>query len=165
MSFLKNIADAVLPAESVEVPVINHFNLQRYLGQWFEIARIENRYERDMYRVAARYERDADGSIRVINSGYDSKTGMRKESVAKAKQGDAPNRLKVYFIPMIYGRYQVAWIDPDYSLALVAGGTKDYLWILSRSPHCSMPELEPLLRYARKLGYDTNRLIYTQAGM
>ncbi len=139
--------------------------MKRFTGKWFEIARLENRYERGLRRVTAQYELNEDGTLRVTNSGYDLKSGERKEAVAKARPGEAPNRLKVYFIPVIYGRYQVAWIDEDYSRAVVAGGTKDYLWLLARTARLSAQELQPMLNCAEALGYDTSELIYTQGYM
>ena len=74
--------------------------------------------------------------------------------------GDAPNHLKVYFVPLVYGRYEVAFLDENYTRAVVSGGSLNYLWLLARSPQLKDDELQPMLHCAEKLGYDTSRLIY-----
>lgn len=89
-----------------------------------------------------------------------TQTKERKEARARAVAGDAPNHLKVYFVPLVYGRYEVAFLDENYTRAVVSGGSLNYLWLLARSPQLKDDELQPMLHCAEKLGYDTSRLIY-----
>ena len=76
---------------------------------------------------------------------------------------DAPNHLKVYFVPLVYGRYEVAFLDEDYSRAVVSGGSLNYLWLLARRPQLDDGELQPMLHCAEELGYDTSQLIYSNS--
>lgn len=163
MSVLQTIFTSLFPGRSVKTPPMPDFNLERYLGEWHEIARLENWFERGLSRVTARYERREDGSVSVINSGCDVRTGERREAHARAVVADAPNHLKVYFIPLVYGRYEVAFLDEDYSRAVVSGGTLGYLWLLARKPQLEDAELRPMLRAAQELGYDTSQLIYSNS--
>ena len=160
MSMIQTIVTSLFHGHSVKTDPMPDFNLERYLGEWHEIARLENWFERGLSRVLARYDLREDGSISVVNSGYDVRTGERKEACARAVAGDAPNHLKVYFVPLVYGRYEVAFLDENYTRAVVSGGSLNYLWLLSRSPQLKDDELQPMLHCAEKLGYDTSRLIY-----
>ena len=160
MSMIQTIVTSLFHGHSVKTDPMPDFNLERYLGEWHEIARLENWFERGLSRVLARYDLREDGSISVVNSGYDVRTGERKEVCARAVAGDAPNHLKVYFVPLVYGRYEVAFLDENYTRAVVSGGSLNYLWLLARSPQLKDDELQPMLHCAEKLGYDTSRLIY-----
>lgn len=115
-----------------------------------------------MQRVVAHYSLRPDGKIDVLNRGYLPSQNRWKEAKAIARQTSAKNHLKVYFIPLIGGRYQVAYVDPDYSIAVVSGGNLRYLWLLSRTPHPSTEQIDTLLNEARKLGYDTSLLTYPE---
>lgn len=163
MSILQTIVTSVFHGHSVKTPAMPDFNLERYLGEWHEIARLETWFERDLRNVTARYDHGEDGSIAVTNSGYDLRTGQRHEAHARAKLGDAQNHLKVYFIPLVYGRYEVAFIDENYSRVVVSGGSLEYLWLMAREPHLEDAELEEMLHSAQSLGYDTSLLIYSSA--
>lgn len=161
MSILKTILTSILPGHSVAVPPMPDFDVQRYLGDWYEIARLDNWFEKGLRKVYARYVLNPDGSISVTNGGYDAITGERREARARAVPGKVPNSLKVYFVPLVFGRYEVAFLDADYSRAVVAGGSLDYLWLLARAPQIDDNALQPMLQAARALGYDTDKLIYT----
>ena len=154
MSMIQTIVTSLFHGHSVKTDPMPDFNLERYLGEWHEIARLENWFERGLSRVLARYDLREDGSISVVNSGYDVRTGERKEACARAVAGDAPNHLKVYFVPLVYGRYEVAFLDENYTRAVVSGGSLNYLWLLARSPQLKDDELQPMLHCAEKLGYD-----------
>lgn len=147
-------------ATSVKVPVISDFNATHYLGRWHEIARLDHIFERGLEQVTAEYTLREDGKIGVINRGFDTKKGEWKEAHAYAVQTRTPNYLKVYFIPLIAGKYRIAYINPTYTLSLVSGGNLSYLWILARTPQITPQELEQMLRLAQKMGYDTSKLIY-----
>ena len=160
---IQTILTSLFQGHSVKTEPMPDFNLERYLGEWYEIARLENWFERGLSKVFARYDRREDGSVTVMNRGYDVRTGKWKEARARAVVGDAPNHLKVYFVPLVHGRYEVAFLDEDYTRAVVSGGSLKYLWLLARTPQLKDDELQPMLRCAEKLGYDTSRLIYTHS--
>lgn len=163
MSIIQAVGRLLFSGHMVQTASMSNFDLKRYLGEWHEIARLENWFERGMNRVRARYDLRDDGSIAVTNSGYDIRSGERKEVKARAVTGDAPNHLKVYFVPLVYGRYEVAFVDEEYSRAVVAGGTLNYLWLLARKPCLEEEEMLPMLRCAEGLGYDTSLLIYSDS--
>ena len=163
MSIIQTIVTSLFHGHSVKTDPMPDFNLERYLGEWHEIARLENWFERGLRKVLARYDHGENGTISVTNSGYDVRTGDRKEAHAKAVVGDAPNHLKVYFVPLVYGRYEVAFLDEDYSRAVVSGGSLNYLWLPARTPQLRDEELQPMLHCAEELGYDTSQLIYSNS--
>lgn len=142
-------------------PVAN-FDLQRYLGKWYEIARLDHKFERGLEEVTATYSLNDDGSVKVTNSGVSTKTGERDLAVGKAKfvgRSDV-GHLKVSFFGPFYGSYVVYELDKqDYNYALVAGPSRDYMWILSRTPKMDSQQYDDLLAVARRFGYDTNELI------
>ncbi|WKZ65275.1 MAG: lipocalin family protein [Flavobacteriales bacterium] len=143
---------------------VRPFAVDRYLGLWYEVARLDHSFERGLEQVTAQYDRNADGSIRVLNRGYDTAQGRWKEATGKAKLAGAADegRLKVSFFGPFYGGYNVVALDADYRHALVVGNSTKYLWILSRTPE--LPE-EARVRYlalARELGCDPDALIWVR---
>lgn len=144
---------------------VSPFNQAKYLGKWYEIARFDFKFEKDLNQVTANYSLNDDGSIRVQNRGYHVVDKVWKESIGKAKVLDkAKNeaRLKVSFFGPFYSGYNVIAIDKDYKYALVAGNSLKYMWILSREK--SIPEdiKTQYLTQARALGYNTDELIWTE---
>ncbi len=144
---------------------VKPFDQQRYLGKWYEIARLDFKHERNLNQVTAEYSLNEDGSIRVQNRGYDYVKEEWKESVGKAKSLDTDKkegRLKVSFFGPFYSGYNVVAIDPDYKYALVFGDSLDYMWILSRTT--SIPEdiKKDYLEKAKAIGYDTDKLVWTE---
>ena len=145
------------------VPV-KPFDLARYQGTWYEVARYDFRYEKNLDNVTAQYTLKGDGRVEVRNRGRDTSSGKWKESLGKARpRGDgADGRLKVSFFGPFYSGYNVIAIDTEYRYALVAGDNLKYLWILSRSPHIPLQIRQSYLTQAHTLGYDTGKLIWTQ---
>jgi apolipoprotein D and lipocalin family protein len=145
---------------------VRPFDLERYLGTWYEIARFDYYWERHMDHVTATYSMNDDGSIRVDNKGYDQKKDAWAESVGKAKPVSDPTeaKLKVSFFGPFYAGYNVIAIDPDYRHALVLGEKTSYLWLLSRDQ--SMPEdiKNEYLRKAATLGCQIDKLVWTKQG-
>lgn len=141
---------------------VRGFDLKRYLGRWYEVARFDFRFERDMDNTTADYSLNADGSIRVVNSGFDYHKGRWTRVVAKAKpmEGSDVARLRVSFFGPFYSSYTIIELDPDYRYALVVGRNTDYIWFLSRTPE--MPEEVKALfvSKARALGYNIDRLVW-----
>lgn len=143
---------------------VKPFDVNRYLGKWYEIARLDFKYEKGLNNVTAEYSKNDDGSIKVVNRGYDVKKEKWEEANGKAKFVDAENeaRLKVSFFGPFYSGYNVIAIDPDYRYALVAGESLDNLWLLSRET--SMPETikQDYLEKAKVIGYNTDNLVWVK---
>ncbi len=145
---------------------IPSLDLYRYLGLWYEIARFDHSFERDMDNVTAEYLLRDDGKIDVINSGW--KNGKYKVSDGKARQPDPksdPAHLEVSFFLFFYNPYNVMMLDDDYRVALVGSGSPDYLWILSRTPAVDTDMLDAVLEEASARGYDTSKLIWVDQDM
>lgn len=139
---------------------VTDFDLDRYLGKWYEIARYDHRFERGMHKCTAEYVKNTDGSIRVINRGV--KNGKPKESIGKAKATTTPGLLRVSFWGPFYSDYRVLMLAPDYSFALVGSGSYGYLWILSRTPNLPEATMHQIFTEASRRGYDTSGLIMVE---
>lgn len=141
---------------------VDDFDLDRYLGKWYELARIDHSFERGLQRTQAEYSRNADGSIQVTNRGYNAKRGEWKISHGKAKPTVAPDvaALKVSFFGPFYGGYNVVALDADYQWAMVIGSSLDYFWILSRKPALPDGVEDRLMHQARMLGIDTQKILW-----
>jgi apolipoprotein D and lipocalin family protein len=141
---------------------ITPFDIARYEGRWYELARLDHRFERGLTDVSATYQRQADGSVRVVNRGFDAGKGEWREAVGKALLTAGPQTasLKVSFFGPFYGGYHVAALDPEYRWAVVVGPDRSYCWILSRSKALAGGEREALTAQAAALGIDTQALIW-----
>ena len=141
---------------------VTPFDLQRYQGHWYEMARLDHRFERGLTDVSATYLPQADGTVRVVNRGFDSATAKWREAVGKAMFTGAPTTasLKVSFFGPFYGGYHVAAMDKDYQWALVLGPDRNYCWILARDKHLAPALREAITSRARDLGVDTSALIW-----
>ena len=135
-------------------------DLNRYLGEWYEIARFDHSFERGVEQAKANYTQNTDGTIKVVNTGI--KDGKPKTAIGKGKTTDTPGLLRVSFFGPFYADYRVMLIDKDYSHALVGSGSADYLWILSRTPRLPEAAKSELLAEARRRGYDTDKLIWVE---
>lgn len=146
--------------------VVKNFKPSKYLGKWYEIARLDFRHEKNLSNVTAHYSLNTDGSIRVENRGYNQVKGEYEEAIGKAKLAGEPGtgKLKVSFFGPFYSDYNILDVDPDYQYALVAGKNLNYLWILSR--HTIIPQDVKMayLQKARNLGYNTDELIWVKQG-
>ena len=129
-------------------------------GEWYEIARFDHSFERGVEQAKANYTQNADGTIKVVNSGI--KNGKPKTAVGKGKTTDTPGLLRVSFFGPFYADYRVMLIDKDYTRALVGSGSADYLWILSRTSGLSETAKAELLSEAKRRGYDTGKLIWVE---
>lgn len=144
------------------VPVEN-FQLNNYLGKWYEIARLDHSFERELSNVSANYRLLQNGDIEVINRGYDADkkkwrdvTGLAK-SIGKTTQGS----LKVSFFWPFFGGYHIAALDKqDYSWAIVVGPSREYLWILARDRNLPFELRDQLIKKIRQLDIDTSQLIW-----
>lgn len=144
------------------VQPVRNFELERYLGKWYEIARLDHSFERGLTRVSAEYSLRPDGSVRVVNRGYSARDGKWKEAEGKARFVRSPDvgYLKVSFFGPFYGSYVVFDLDhEDYRYSLVSGPDKSYLWILARTPTLDPAIYDRLVQKAAALGFDTGKLI------
>ena len=145
------------------IVAIKGFDANRYLGTWYEIARLDHSFERGLINVSATYSLKEDGSLRIVNRGFDPKLNRWKEAEGRARfiSGSDLGRLKVSFFGPFYGGYNIFALDErNYSYALICGNTKSYLWILARQPELSETVLASLTQKAKSLGFDTDALIY-----
>jgi apolipoprotein D and lipocalin family protein len=148
------------------VRVVSPFDLQRYLGTWVEVARLDHRFERGLVDVSATYRLNADGTVAVINRGYDPEQGEWKQAEGVARFTGDPQTasLKVSFFGPFYGGYHVIALDPDYRWAMVIGPTTGYLWILARETALDPAVRERLVAQARAVGVATDELIWVEHG-
>ncbi|WP_224982244.1 lipocalin family protein [Geomonas agri] len=145
------------------VKPVDNFDVQKYLGKWYEIARLDHSFERGLSRVTAEYSLREDGGLKVVNRGYLAKESRWKEAIGKAYFVDAPDKgyLKVSFFGPFYGSYVIVDLDHDsYQYSLVCGPNTNYLWILSRSPEMEASVKDRLVAKAAALGFDTSKLIF-----
>lgn len=140
------------------------FDLRRYMGTWYEIARYDHSFERRLAGVQAHYELLSDGRVTVENSGVDYRSDRRKRARGKACATAMPGRLRVSFFWFFYSDYNVLELGPDYDWALVGGGSSKYLWILSRTPRLPSRTLNHILRLAEARGYRTGKLLFVDQG-
>jgi apolipoprotein D and lipocalin family protein len=144
------------------VEPVTGFELERYLGDWYEIARLDHSFERGLEKITASYSMREDGGVRVLNRGYDVEKGEWREAEGKAYFIGDPGtgRLKVSFFGPFYGAYNVFALDKEgYRWALIAGPDYSYLWVLSRSPAMAPELLQDLLARAADAGFATNEII------
>ncbi|WP_276371690.1 lipocalin family protein [Chryseolinea sp. H1M3-3] len=146
------------------VEVVKSFDISKYTGNWFEIARLDFRFEKNLNNTTADYSLNDDGTIKVVNRGYNYKKQKWVEATGKAKFVEAKDegRLKVSFFGPFYSGYNVIAIDPDYKYALIAGESMKYLWLLSRET--TMPEniKQAYLKKAEGIGYKTSDLVWVE---
>jgi len=143
---------------------VTGFDKDRYLGTWYEIARLDHSFEEGLSKVTAEYTLNQDGSIKVINRGYNAEEGEWEEAEGRAVfVGDSDvGHLKVSFFGPFYGSYVVFWLDEDYSTAYLTGYNRDYLWLMSRTPEVSDEVLEAFKARAEAEGFDLGELIVVE---
>jgi len=142
---------------------VTPFDVNRYLGKWFEIARLDHSFERGLTDVSATYSLKPDGSLEVINRGFNTKKDEWKSATGRALFTGNTNQgsLKVSFFGPFYGGYHVLALDQTaYQWALVAGPDRDYLWILARTQALAPDVRAALVAQAKKMGFATDKLIW-----
>ncbi|WP_027377861.1 lipocalin family protein [Kaistella palustris] len=177
---MKNLNKAILPVSigllgililsscGAKIPkgatAVQGFNSKKFLEKWYEIARFDYRFEKNLNNVTAEYSNKPNGNIEVKNRGYDYVKNEWKESIGEARFVNEPTegRLKVSFFKPIWSGYNVIDIDENYTYALIAGNNLDYLWILSREKTLPDSYKQRFLEKAKALGYKTENLIWVE---
>lgn len=144
----------------VDNTVSGNLQLDKYLGDWYEIARFDHKFERGIQFCKANYSLREDGKVAVLNTGI--KDGKPSEAKGKAKFTDNPRILRVSFFGPFYGDYRIMLLDENYQWVLVGGSDESYLWILSRIPKLADDVKETILAEATRRGYDVQKLIWVE---
>ncbi|MDR6761839.1 apolipoprotein D and lipocalin family protein [Flavobacterium sp. 2755] len=161
IAFVLYSCGSTIPKKAIAV---TNFDKAKYLGKWFEIARLDYKWERNLDNVTAEYSLNDNGTIRVDNKGYDVKKDRWEQSIGKARfvKKDNVGMLKVSFFGPFYSGYNIIAVDSDYKYALVAGESLKYMWILSRET--TMPESikADFLIKAQEIGYNISDLVWVK---
>lgn len=144
----------------VDNSTVKELDMERFLGHWYEIARFDHRFERNMEYTEAEYSMRDDGNIDVVNTGI--KNGKRKTAKGRAKKTDNPAMLRVSFFRPFYSDYRVMMLDSAYQYALIGSDDSDYLWILARQPQLHRDTKAMIVSEAERRGYDTDKLIWVR---
>ncbi len=145
------------------VKPVSDFELNKYLGTWYEIARLDHSFERGLSQVSAQYSLKEDGGVKVLNRGFSDADNKWQEAEGKAYfvNNATEGYLKVSFFGPFYGSYVIFELDKDnYQYAFVSGPNLDYLWLLARTPTVSPEVMEKFIAMAKMRGFDTSKLIY-----
>ena len=142
------------------IPPVKNFDLSRYLGKWYEIARLPNNFEKNITNVYAEYTMLPDGKVKVVNSGIRNHQLTSITGQAYLSGASDTGLLKVSFFYPFYATYKIIYLNRDYTTAIVTGDTMDYLWILTRKDTISTSELTVLLNLIREWGFEPNLLQY-----
>ena len=144
---------------------VKGFELPRYLGTWYEVARLDHSFERGLNQVTATYSMKDDGGVKVINRGFSTAEQSWDEAEGKAYFVDSPDigHLKVSFFGPFYGAYVVYELDTkDYQYAFITSYNRDYLWFLSRTPTVDEALKKQFIEQANKLGFATDQIIWVK---
>lgn len=142
---------------------VENFQLERYLGKWYEIARLDHSFERGLSNVTAEYTLKEDGSVKVLNRGFLDEKKIWKQAEGKASfvENKEKGYLKVSFFGPFYGAYIIFDLDKEnYQYALICGPDRSYLWLLSRTQKISDDLKKKLLQKAASSGFDTSKLVF-----
>ncbi|WP_108945684.1 lipocalin family protein [Shewanella halifaxensis] len=142
---------------------VKGFELPRYLGTWYEVARLDHSFERGLNQVTATYSMRDDGGVKVVNRGFSVAEQAWDEAEGKAYFVDSPDigHLKVSFFGPFYGAYVVYELDnQDYQYAFITSYNREYLWFLSRTPTVDDTLKQQFIEQAKKLGFETEQIIW-----
>lgn len=142
---------------------VSNFEVNRYLGKWYEVARLDHSFERGLSNITAEYSLRKDGSLRVLNRGYNIKKKKWQDAEGKAKfiGSSDVGRLKVSFFGPFYGGYNIIELDKqNYQYVMIAGNDRSYFWILSRSPNLAPNIQKGLIKKAKNLNFPVEKFIF-----
>lgn len=142
------------------VPPVDKFNPQQYLGKWYEILRMPHGFEENLIAVTAEYRLNADNSLEVTNRGWHINDKEWQTAIGRAEPIDGMKAAyQVTFFWPFYGGYYVSWLDDDYQLAIVTSDSKEYFWLLARSPEVEQSDIDYALAKAKQWGFNIERMI------
>lgn len=155
------MAGCAIKDRTDHIPAVTNFNLQRYMGTWYEIARYPHAFEKGMSHVSATYSLLSNGKIQVLNKGIlpDGSVKLIKGHAIAGTPKNSGN-LKVSFFRPFYGKYRIIYLSPDYDLAIVTASTKDYLWLLSRTREITPEQKELFLKKITDFGFSPEKLLF-----
>jgi apolipoprotein D and lipocalin family protein len=166
-SFLLPIFFSILITGCLGIPEdvhpVDDFEVNRYLGKWYEIARLDHSFERGLSKVSAEYSMRDDGGIQVINQGYSKTKDEWKKAEGKAYfvGGATQGHLKVSFFGPFYSSYIIFELDKaNYQYAFVSGYNNSYLWLLAKTPTVKQSVIDRFISRSKELGFNTNGLIF-----
>lgn len=145
---------------TADLPPVMEFDAEKYMGQWYEIARFPHPFEKDLARVTAFYTLERDGTIRVENRGYLPGGRLRTVKAVAYQPEPGTGLLRISFFRPFYGEYRIILLERDYSAAIVTGSTRDFLWILSRSTELSAAKKTAYLNFITRCGFDAGKLLW-----
>ena len=151
-------------ADCIDRSTVSNLDLGRFAGRWYEIARFDHRFERDLDSVSTDYTIHPDGRITVENRGVNARTGKPSHILGKAYATKTPGKLRVSFFWFFYSDYNILEIGDNYDWMLIGSKSPKYLWILARKPHLDIETTNHILQLARKRGYPTSQLIFIDRG-
>lgn len=158
-SFVISFLTGCKENSTAHIPAVTGLDLPRYMGKWYEIARLPNWFQRDLRNVTAEYTLRPDGTVHIRNCGYKNGRQRCVEGTAYPVGEPGSGELEVTFQKPFRGAYRIIYLEPDHSLAAVTGSDRDLLWILARTPEISAEKLESLTAWLREKGFETERLI------
>jgi apolipoprotein D and lipocalin family protein len=149
---------------TANIPAVKEFQPEKYLGTWYEIARLPHSFENGLSKVSATYKTREDGGIDVLNRGYNASKMQWSEAAGKAYFTHSPNtgELRVTFFWPFYGTYKIIELDKEYRYAMVTSDRMTYLWILSRTPELPPGIKDQLILHAAELGFPVTQLILVE---
>ena len=149
-----------------DLPTVEKVSISKYSGQWYEIARLPNSFEKGLECVTATYTLKSNGKIEVLNKGYSSEKGIYKtaKGTARVPDGEYPGRLKVTFFWPFSGNYYILSLDEKYQYALVGDPSRKYLWVLARTKTLNASIYDDLLDQAENNGFNIQELIKINQG-
>lgn len=142
-----------------DLPVVKDFDASRYMGVWYEIARLPQWFERDLDEVTATYSFEG-GKLRVVNRGVRDGKEVVATAVGRFAGPSDEGAFRISFFRPFYGDYRIVWLSPEYDLALVTSSDRSSLWLLSRDKALDASRRDELIDLARGWGFDTERLEY-----
>ena len=161
ISLLAMLSSCVSDNAPRSISAVQNFDMERYMGTWYEIARLPQWFERNMYAVKAEYTLQSDGTVKVVNTGVRDGEAKQTEGVVRFKRWKKIGLLEISYNKHFYSDYRIIRLADDYHYAIVTGKTKDSLWILSRNPQMPQKELDEILSYLLGLDFDISKLEYS----
>lgn len=149
-------------ANQIDRTTVDTLDLKRFLGHWYEIARYDHRFERNLEQVETDYTLLPNGEIEVLNRGIDRRTGKEKVARGRARTTDQAGLLRVSFFWFFFSDYNILAVGPNYEWAIIGSNSPDYLWVLARHPHLDTATLHHILQLIEQRGYSTAPLLFIE---